>query len=77
MTGFLIRPAEWTERALCTKYNPEWWSGDDPSTSAMAMKICGMCPVSIPCLQEGLDIGDKNCIRAGDHMKVWLDKAAG
>lgn len=63
----VITYATWTERALCTKYDPRLWDGETKFDTARAKQICALCPMDVKneCLREALQADEKWTIRGG------------
>lgn len=60
-----IAYSEWTERALCTKYDPRLWDGETKFDVARAKQICAICPVRNDCLAEALEMAEPWTVRGG------------
>jgi len=51
---FLAGNAEWMDTALCGRSaHPEWWFPTD-GAAAVAVAVCGRCPVRVDCLEYAL-----------------------
>lgn len=58
-----VDPEPWRADAACLGENPEWWHPrvakvqtlDERRQTAMAVEICGECPVRAKCLGFALD----------------------
>lgn len=51
----MFNSAEWMAEAVCASSDPEEWFPDKGSSSQVAKKICGECPVIDECLQFALE----------------------
>jgi WhiB family transcriptional regulator, redox-sensing transcriptional regulator len=53
-------PGRWAERALCAQADPDAWFPDkgQRALAAIAIQICGHCPVRAQCLDYALSGAD-------------------
>jgi WhiB family redox-sensing transcriptional regulator len=53
-------PERWAERALCAQADPDAWFPDkgQRDLAAIAVRICGHCPVRTQCLDYALSGAD-------------------
>src|SRR5436190_21755928 len=56
----LAAPRQWAERALCAQADPDTWLGekDRGALAAVALRICGDCPVYAQCLDYAVSGAD-------------------
>jgi len=51
LVGVEVGVREWQERALCARPDVDgaWWFSADPVAAALALAVCGRCPVRAAC----------------------------
>jgi WhiB family transcriptional regulator, redox-sensing transcriptional regulator len=56
----LAVPGRWAERTLCAQADPDAWLAEkgQRALAAVAVRICGDCPVRAQCLDYALSGGD-------------------
>lgn len=52
----LVIEPDWQDQAACAEADPELWhpTRGTGADLRMAKKICGTCPVRLPCLEAGM-----------------------
>jgi WhiB family transcriptional regulator, redox-sensing transcriptional regulator len=73
-------PGGWTELAACLYTDPELWFPERGERNDDAKKICGTCPVRVPCLDVALENHEQYGVWGGldtpERKKLARDRRA-